>query len=40
MDRLLFLGTGMILGALLMSGRYKRQLLELKIMATKPTQSA
>ena len=40
MDRFLFLGAGMIIGAVMMSGRYKRQLLELKVLASKAPPSA
>lgn len=33
MDRLMFLGVGMLIGALIVSGRHKRQLLEAEILA-------
>lgn len=40
MDRLLFLGVGMALGALLASGRYKRRLLEAEILTKRTTTTA
>lgn len=40
MDRLLFLGVGMALGALMISGRYKRRLLEAEIIARRPATPA
>ena len=33
MDRLMFLGVGMLLGALIVSGRHKRRMLEAEIIA-------
>lgn len=40
MDRLMFLGVGMLLGALIVSGRHKRQLLEAEILSKRNSTAA